>query len=330
MKKLAVIVSCLLLAVACGSRHPVELPDASSVDASAPVAQAAPHRVGMDYPTVGGDLSGTTNNAGIQSISGTNGAGGTVTAIASTLSFSQASTVKTTVGNFAVDSAATLNLGTTNATTVNVGSAATATSVTLDATTSVAVLIGGSSVTTTSASGSHPSIDVTYSSGLSNQRWSEVYTTGVSAGSSANGLSLTTSELSSTTNGTIGLGDNTHAFSGLYAQLLGGSTTVPLAWAATAGAIACGTGGTQTVSAAQAATPGLSVTTGTLSSDCILDFGTNAVTGWYLVDINGITLGAFHLSFKNGTTTQSLTTALIPAGGLVLVWTHGANKIAIN
>jgi len=109
----------------------------------------------------------------------------------------------------------------------------------------------------------------------------------------------------------------------------GGSNGAPYAWSATPTAIACGTGGTQTISAAQALTPGLTVTTGTLSSPCVLDFSTNAATGWFVVDVTGVgTISVQNLQFKNGTQTQSL--SAIPAGGLVSVWTHGANHIAVN
>ena len=36
----------------------------------------------------------------------------------------------------------------------------------------------------------------------------------------------------------------------------------------------------------------------------------------------------YGLAFKNGTQTQTLNA--IPAGGLVTVWTHGANTIVVN
>ncbi len=110
---------------------------------------------------------------------------------------------------------------------------------------------------------------------------------------------------------------------------VGGYSTTPFSWSTTASAIVCGTGGTQTITAAQAITPGLTVTTGTLSSPCILDFSTNASTGFYVVDTTGVgTITTQNLEFKNGTQTQSL--SALPAGGAVLVWTHGTNHIVVN
>lgn len=114
-----------------------------------------------------------------------------------------------------------------------------------------------------------------------------------------------------------------------FNQPVGGFGSTPFSWSATASAIACGTGGTQTITAAQAITPGLTVTTGTLSSPCILDFSTNASTGFYVVDTSGVgTINVNNLEFKNGTQTQSL--GALPAGGAVLVWTHGTNHIVVN
>ncbi len=103
-----------------------------------------------------------------------------------------------------------------------------------------------------------------------------------------------------------------------------GNSTTPFHWLATASPISCSTGGTQTVTAAQAGTPGLAITSGTLSSDCTIDFSTNGSSGWYQIDVSGsITLNGHNLVFKNGT--QSQTYSSIPTKGLVTVYTHGAN-----
>lgn len=99
--------------------------------------------------------------------------------------------------------------------------------------------------------------------------------------------------------------------------------------------VACGTGGTQTISAAQAIIPFFLVTTGTLSSNAVVDFSTNASTGYFVVDISGVgTITGFTLGFKNGTTTKTISstqlTALIGTGSTALqVWTYGTNNITI-
>jgi hypothetical protein len=112
---------------------------------------------------------------------------------------------------------------------------------------------------------------------------------------------------------------------------VGGLAAVPFSWSTTAAAIACGTGGTQTITAAQAITPGLIVTSGTLSSNCTLDFSTNASTGYYVLDMTGVTLGAtFGVVFKNGTTTKTYLSSSILSGTLAIVWTHGTNNLAVN
>lgn len=118
----------------------------------------------------------------------------------------------------------------------------------------------------------------------------------------------------------------------LITQGIEGQQSFPLFWVTTAGAIACGTGGTQTVSAAQSATPGLNVTWTTLASNCVVDFTTNAVTGWYQVSLAGTSLGSSTLGFKNGTTTRTISaaqfTALTGSGfSGVTVWPHGTNLI---
>jgi len=93
--------------------------------------------------------------------------------------------------------------------------------------------------------------------------------------------------------------------------------------------IALGTGGTQTVPASP--TPGLIVTSGTFSSNGTIDFTTNASNGFYVLDMSGVTLGAtFGVVFKNGTATKTYTSSSVLSGSLALVWTHGANTLAVN
>lgn len=95
--------------------------------------------------------------------------------------------------------------------------------------------------------------------------------------------------------------------------------------------IACGTGGTQTVAANP--TAGLIVTSGTLGSNCTIDFGTNATSGMFDLDTSGVTLGAtFGLVFKNGTASSSTFTSgtVISGATLARVWTHGTNTLAVN
>lgn len=110
---------------------------------------------------------------------------------------------------------------------------------------------------------------------------------------------------------------------------------VPFSWATTAANIACGTGGTQTIAAAQAATPGLNISSGTLTSNCTIDFTTNASKGWFLVNLVNISsLSTFSLIFKNGAATAPLTqtqfTALQTAGkNGVQVWTTTAPSIIL-
>ena len=92
----------------------------------------------------------------------------------------------------------------------------------------------------------------------------------------------------------------------------------------------CGTGGTQTINPVSY---GLTVTTGTLSSNCIIDFGANNPTGLFYVDLSGATPGAtFGIQFKNGSAASSVfTSSLVPSGvTLATVWTHGANTLAVS
>jgi len=118
---------------------------------------------------------------------------------------------------------------------------------------------------------------------------------------------------------------------------VGGFSTTPLSFSGqtSPNTVACGTGGTQTVSAAQSIIPFFLLTTGTLTSNAIVDFTTNAPTGRFEIDLQGVgALGAFTLGFKNGTTTQAWTAtelAAFRATGLtaITVETYGANNITI-
>jgi hypothetical protein len=94
------------------------------------------------------------------------------------------------------------------------------------------------------------------------------------------------------------------------------------------GTLSCGTGGTVAVPAGAFEFP---VTTGTLSSNCIIDFSTNAQTGMFFVDLSGATPGAtFGIEFKNGTTTKTFLSSGVIAGTLATVITSGLNKLAVS
>jgi hypothetical protein len=116
---------------------------------------------------------------------------------------------------------------------------------------------------------------------------------------------------------------------------VGGLGTYPFEWSGqtTPNTVACGTGGTQTISAAQAIIPFFIVTGSGLTSNCTLDFSTNASTGHFEVGTSGLTLGAtFGLVFKNGTTSSTtFTTANAVAGStMAIVNTYGTNNLAVN
>jgi hypothetical protein len=96
--------------------------------------------------------------------------------------------------------------------------------------------------------------------------------------------------------------------------------------------LGCGTGGTVTV--ASSPTSGFIVTSGTLASNCTLDFGTNATSGDFVLDMSGVTLGtSFGVIFKNGTSSSAtfLSGSVITTGDTMAhVWTHGANTLAVT
>ncbi len=94
------------------------------------------------------------------------------------------------------------------------------------------------------------------------------------------------------------------------------------------GTLTCLTGGTVTPSSGAF---GVIVTTGTLSSNCIIDFGANNTSGIFLVDLSGATISAsFGIQFKNGSATLTYLSSGVIAGTLATVWTHGANTLAVS
>ncbi len=97
-----------------------------------------------------------------------------------------------------------------------------------------------------------------------------------------------------------------------------------------ASTLACGTGGTQTVATNSF---GITVTTGTLTSNCIIDFSTNGPKGSFFVDLSGATVGAtFGIVFKNGSTSSPTYTTVNHTSGntLATVWTHGPSTLAVS
>lgn len=161
-----------------------------------------------------------------------------------------------------------------------------------------------------------------------NYTWAYSGSSGLSFMASTGGVSFS-GPVSATTLATTG----TLAVGGA----VGGNGAAPFRWSGqtSPNTVACGTGGTQTISAAQSIIPFFLVTTGTLSSNCIVDFGTNAVTGYFTVDLSGVgALGAFTLGFKNGTTTKTISstqlTNLIATGASgAVIATYGTNNITI-
>jgi hypothetical protein len=126
-----------------------------------------------------------------------------------------------------------------------------------------------------------------------------------------------------------------------FGDPVGGFGTLPFNWLGQTGpnTVACGAGGTQTISAAQAIIPFFVLTvTNPLTSNAVVDFTTNASTGWFLIDVTNalaIGTGGFTLGFKNGTKTQTFSlaqlTALAATGLTMLkVVTYGTNNITVG
>jgi hypothetical protein len=90
----------------------------------------------------------------------------------------------------------------------------------------------------------------------------------------------------------------------------------------------CTAGGTQTVSSQQLA---FIVTTGVLTSNCVIDFSVNATSGVFFIDMSGATPGATSgIQFSNGTATKTYTSSSTISGTIATVWTHGANTLAVS
>jgi hypothetical protein len=126
---------------------------------------------------------------------------------------------------------------------------------------------------------------------------------------------------------------------------VGGTSTTPFSWngQTTPNTVACGTGGTQTISAGQAVLPFFLVSASVLTSACTVDFSTNAATGSFHMSFGSTTaplvtstdLASFSLLLKNGTTTITVTSAVLTAlqatgkNGYV-VDTYGTNNITLE
>jgi hypothetical protein len=101
---------------------------------------------------------------------------------------------------------------------------------------------------------------------------------------------------------------------------------MPWAWTSSTQAV---TGGTFTPTISQTSSP-LIILTGTLTSSLSVVFPNQA--GFWLVDVAGLTLGAFTVTFKSGTGASTALTAgvLTSTVQVVMVVTEGANTIRIN
>ncbi len=239
----------------------------------------------------------------------------------------------------------------TAATAGNYSLTASASALVLNGTSSVNVNVNGSAVNTTSAS------VYSWGSAVAAPLFTQTALASTSAGSGAAGqpLAVTAQAGQAATGGgnnggaggvlTLAAGAGGTSGSATAGArgtigllgLIGGSGTTPLGFVGqtSPNTVACGTGGTQTISAAQAVIPFFLLTSGTLTSNCIVDFGTNAVTGAFIIDVSGLgALGAFTVGFKNGTTTKTISatqlTNLIATGASAAqVYTFGTNNITI-
>jgi hypothetical protein len=147
---------------------------------------------------------------------------------------------------------------------------------------------------------------------------------------------LTTNATTQVSVSTTGVGLN---------QPLAGLGTNPFAWKGetSPNTVACSTGGTQTISAAQSIIPFFLVSAGVLTSNCTLDFSTNASTGSFHVSfgspasplVTATDLASFSLLIKNGTTSYTVTAAVLTAlqatgkNGYV-VDTYGTNNLTLE
>jgi hypothetical protein len=127
-------------------------------------------------------------------------------------------------------------------------------------------------------------------------------------------------------------------------QPLGG-INAPFRWSGevSPNTVTCSTGGTQTVSSAQSVIPFFLVSSGVLTSACTVDFSTNAPTGSFHLSfgptgaplVTATDLASFSLLLKNGTTTITITAAVLTAlqgtgkNGYI-VDTYGTNNITLE
>lgn len=92
--------------------------------------------------------------------------------------------------------------------------------------------------------------------------------------------------------------------------------------------IVCAAGGTFAV---QPVSFGISVTTTTLTSNCVINFATSASNGLFILDMSGATVGStFGIVFENGTATKTYLSTSVFSGTLAIVWTYGANTLAVT
>ncbi len=283
-----------------------------------------------------------------------------------TLAAAGNASVTSSAGTLVCD-AATVSVGGTTATEVDIGNSLTDPTINIGGQTAIAngvINLGPASFATTTGSAESVSINTGTTGGLFNGNFSvqsstfcmneastdflllggntpsgsttELLPTGVNV---ANGLAKLTSSAVTIGTGTAAIGITTTGGSQMGSAGVGWDLSVAgIGIAEISGVgfgpvvnpntLACGTGGTQVVAAN---TFGVVVTTGTLTSNCILDFATNAYSGLYLVDLSGATPGAsFGIQFKNGSATNTYLSSGVISGTLALVWTHGANTLAVS
>lgn len=110
--------------------------------------------------SISGDIAASTSTAGALTVTGLSGAAGTVTATATSLSFSQASTISSSAGAMTYDSFAALNIGTSAATSIAMGKSGITTTITGGLTQQTgAAAFNTTSGFTVTASGGSVSID---------------------------------------------------------------------------------------------------------------------------------------------------------------------------
>jgi hypothetical protein len=72
------------------------------------------------------------------------------------------------------------------------------------------------------------------------------------------------------------------------------------------------------------------LSSGTLTSNCPVNFATNASNGLYLIDMQGVTTNtSFGITFENGTATRTILSTTALNNSLAIVYTHGANTLAV-